>query len=88
MTDCPAFIARSFALRTAAPACLSRWHWLGAPVADADAGCLDVQRRGVPTASPMVSRDGRWLYASMVVGQQDSDIGLLRLDDLATGTTR
>lgn len=74
---------RAFALRTAAPACLSRWHWLGVPAADSDAGCLDVQRRGVPTAAPTVSRDGRWLYVSMVVGEQNSDIGLLRLDDLA-----
>ena len=79
---------RAFALRTAAPACLSRWHWLGASAGDADAGCLDAQRRGVPTAAPTVSRDGRWLYASMVVGQQDSDIGLLRLEDLATGAAR
>ena len=79
---------RAFALRTAAPACLSRWHWLGASAGDADAGCLDAQRRGVPTAAPTVSRDGRWLYASMVVGQQDSDIGLLRLEDLAAGAAR
>ena len=79
---------RAFALRTAGPACLSRWHWLGASAGDADAGCLDAQRRGVPTAAPTVSRDGRWLYASMVVGQQDSDIGLLRLEDLATGAAR
>lgn len=73
---------RAFALRTAAPACMSRWHWLGVPPADADAGCLDTQRRGAPTLAPTVSRDGRWLYVSMVVGQQNSDIGLLRLDDL------
>ena len=79
---------RAFALRTAAPACLSRWRWLGVPAADSDAGCLDVQRRGVPTAAPTVSRDGRWLYVSMVVGQQDSDIGLLRLDDLAVESSR
>lgn len=74
---------RAFALRTAAPACLSRWHWLGAPDAEADAGCLDTRRRGAPNAAPMMSRDGRWLYMSMV-GEQDSDIGLLRLDDIGT----
>jgi hypothetical protein len=74
---------RAFALRTAAPDCLSRWHWLGVPAADADAGCLDTQRRGVPTLAPTVSQDTRWLYVSMVIGQQNSDIGLLRLDELA-----
>ncbi len=79
---------RAFALRTAAPSCLSRWHWLGAPATDADAGCLDPQRRGAPTLAPTVSADGRWLYMSMVVGQQDSDIGLLRLDDLAVEPAR
>ena len=79
---------RAFALRTDAPACLSRWRWLGAPAADQDAGCLDVQRRGVPTAAPTLSRDGRWLYVSMVVGQQNSDIGLLRLDQLADEASR
>lgn len=79
---------RAFALRTAAPACMSRWHWLGAPAAEADAGCLDARRRGAPTLAPTLSRDGRWLYVSMVVGQQDSDIGLLRLDDLTAERDR
>ncbi|GHC00587.1 winged helix-turn-helix domain-containing protein [Thermomonas carbonis] len=79
---------RAFALRTAAPACLSRWHWLGTPATEADAGCLDAQRRGAPTLAPTVSRDGRWLYVSMVVGQQDSDIGLLRLEELVTEPVR
>ena len=79
---------RAFALRTAAPACLSRWHWLGVPPTDADAGCLDAQRRGAPTLAPTVSRDGRWLYVSMVMGAQNSDIGLLRLDDLPAGMSR
>ena len=74
---------RAFALRTAAPACLSRWHWLGVATAEADAGCLDARRRGAPTVAPTLSRDGRWLYMSMV-GEQDSDIGLLRLEDIGT----
>ena len=79
---------RPFALRTAAPVCMSRWHWLGTPAAEADAGCLDTQRRGAPTLAPTVSHDGRWLYVSMVVGQQSSDIGLLRLADLPRETAK
>ncbi|MEG3049940.1 MAG: hypothetical protein RR792_07125 [Thermomonas sp.] len=67
---------------------MSRWHWLGTPGAEADAGCLDMQRRGAPTLAPTVSRDGRWLYVSMVVEQQSSDIGLLRLADLPRETAR
>lgn len=72
---------RPFALRTAAPACLASWRWLGET--GADAGCLDPTRRGLPSAALMVSRDGKWLYASMTAGLENSDIGLMELDALA-----
>lgn len=72
---------RPFALRTDAPACLARWHWLGGGI-EPDAGCLDPGRRGVPSLAPVVSRDGKWLYASMLTGQENSDIGLSELDSL------
>lgn len=79
---------RPFALRTAAPACLADWQWLG-PGEQAAPGCLDPDRRGVPTQALMVSRDGKWLYAGMTAGQENSDIGLMDLDalkDLASAT--
>ena len=69
---------RPFALRTAAPACLASWHWFGDGGRDAP-GCLDRERRGVPSAAVMVSADGKWLYASMTAGLENSDIGLLSL---------
>jgi len=72
---------RPFALRTDAPACLARWHWLGGGI-ETDAGCLDPGRRGVPSLAPVVSQDGKWLYASMLTGQENSDIGLSELDSL------
>jgi DNA-binding winged helix-turn-helix (wHTH) protein/Tol biopolymer transport system component len=70
---------RPFALRTAAPGCLAQWHWMGVEPAPA-AGCLDPERRGEPSLAVMVSQDRAWLYASMVVGLENSDIGLLELD--------
>lgn len=70
-----------FGLRTAAPACLADWQWLGS-AAPPSPGCLDHARRGVPSLAPMPSRDGKWLYMSMVAGQENSDIGLLELDSL------
>lgn len=72
---------RPFALRTAAPACLADWRWLGAGQTG-HPGCLDRERRGVPSLAPVVSRDGKWLYASMTSGQESSDIGLLDLEAL------
>lgn len=72
---------RPFALRTAAPACLADWHWLGDGGPDGP-GCLDRERRGVPALALMVSGDGKWLYASMTTGLENSDIGLLELDAL------
>jgi hypothetical protein len=72
---------KPFALRTAAPACLAEWRWLGGG-ATAAAGCLDQLRRGVPSVAPVVSADAKWLYASMVEGQDGSDIGLVDLDSL------
>lgn len=77
---------RPFALRTAAPACLARWYWLG-EAARAASVCLDPARRGVPTLPPVVSHDGKWLYASMLTGQENSDIGLLELDAMAEAGT-
>ena len=73
---------RPFALRTAAPACLANWHWLGEG-GPADPGCLDRERRGVPSLALMASGDGKWLYASMTTGLENSDIGLMDLDALA-----
>jgi hypothetical protein len=70
---------RPFALRTAAPGCLAQWHWRGVEPAPA-AGCLDPERRGEPSLAVMVSQDRAWLYASMVVGLENNDIGLLELD--------
>src|SRR3546814_360881 len=66
-----------FALRTAAPDCLAQWHWLGPERAAAASasGCLDPGRRGVPFLALMVSQDGRWLYASLVVCAGNSTIG-------------
>ncbi len=75
---------RPFALRTAAPACLADWRWLGGATPP-NPGCLDRERRGVPSLAPMVSADGKWLYASMVAGQENSDIGLLELDSPEAG---
>ncbi len=72
---------RPFALRTAMPECLANWHWLG-DGAEA-VGCLDRARRGVPSSALMLSQDGKWLYASMTAGQENSDIGLLEIDALA-----
>ena len=72
---------RPFALRTAAPACLADWRWLGSGTPP-NTGCLDRERRGVPSLAPMPSRDGKWLYMSMVAGLENSDIGLLELDSL------
>ena len=73
---------RPFVLRTAAPACLANWHWLGAG-APADPGCLDRERRGMPSLAAVVSRDGKWLYMSMVSGQENSNIGLVDAGDWA-----
>ena len=71
----------AFAPHSTARACLSRWDWLVARATDA--GCLDARRRGAATAAPTLSGDGRWPDMSML-GQQESDIGLLRLDDIGT----
>lgn len=71
---------RPFMLRTAMPDCLANWRWMGE--GGAAGGCLDRERRGVPASALMVSRDGKWLYASMTQGQEDSDIGLIELDAL------
>lgn len=72
---------RPFVLRTAAPACLASWRWLGEP-GPTDVGCLDRERRGLPALAPVVSRDGKWLYATMVPGQENSDIGLIDSSDM------
>lgn len=72
---------KPFALRNAAPACLAEWRWLGGANPSA-AGCLDQGRRGVPSAALVLSADAKWVYASMVEGQEGSDIGLLELDSL------
>lgn len=77
---------RPFALRTAAPGCLAQWHWMAPGPAPAS-GCLDPERRGEPSLALMVSRDGAWLYASMVVGLENSDIGLLELDPSQPGSS-
>lgn len=71
---------RPFMLRTAMPGCLANWYWLGN--GGTAAGCLDRARRGVPSSALMVSADGKWLYASMTQGQEDSDIGLIELEVL------
>lgn len=73
---------RPFLLRTSAPACLARWQWLGGHV-PADGDCLDRERRGQPSFAPVVSHDGKWLYATMVAGQANSDIGLIDIHGLA-----
>lgn len=73
---------RPFLLRTAAPACLAHWRWLDGEM-PADGGCLDRQRRGQPSFAPMVSHDGTWLYATMVAGQESSDIGLIDIRGIA-----
>jgi len=76
---------RPFQLRTAAPVCMSMWQWLDhAP--GPGPGCLDRGRRGAPTLALVVSRDGHWLYASMLAGQENSDIGLLRLSPMGLPT--
>ena len=58
------------------------WDWLGEG-GPADPGCLDRERRGVPSLALMASGDGKWLYASMTTGLENSDIGLMDLDALA-----
>ena len=73
---------RPFELRTAAPACLAEWQWLGAPT-ESGLGCLDRERRGVPSLAPVVSQDRKWLYASMVVGLENSDIGLIEFEPVS-----
>ncbi len=73
---------RPFVLPTAAPTCLAQWQWLGDGPA-VDGGCVDRQLRGLPALAPVVSRDGKWLYATMVPAHESSDIGLIDLDALA-----
>ena len=69
-----------FALRTAT-GCPSQWHWMEA-ASVSGAGCLDREHSGVPQLAPSPSRDGDWLYASVAIGQDSSDIGMLQLDAL------
>ncbi len=70
-----------FSLQAPAPGCQAGWRWMDGASAPA-AGCLDRERRGVPRLAPMPSRDGDWLYASMMTGQGNSDIGMIDLDAL------
>ena len=72
---------RPFALRSRGEDCLSGWQWLGSEKA-ADGPCLDRGRRGVPSQALVVSADGKWLYAGMFEGAENSDIGLLDLAGL------
>lgn len=70
---------RPLAVRTAAPECLAEWHWFGG-AEEPGAVCLDRERRAVPSLAPVPSQDRKWLYASMVVGMENSDIGLIEFE--------
>lgn len=62
--------------------CAAAWHWIG-PASKPAAGCLDRERRGMPSMAMTASRDGRWLYATMSIGEDNRDIGLMELDGFA-----
>ncbi len=64
------------------PACAAAWHRIGAASKPAT-GCLDRDRRVTPATALAPSRDGKWLYATMSIGQDNADIGLIERDDLA-----
>jgi Tol biopolymer transport system component/DNA-binding winged helix-turn-helix (wHTH) protein len=72
---------RPFAIR-GRPGCAVNWQWLGREEASGGDVCLDRQHSMLPSLPPVVSTDGKWLYATLVRGEQNSDIGWIALDAL------
>jgi Tol biopolymer transport system component/DNA-binding winged helix-turn-helix (wHTH) protein len=77
-----AFLGGKVLAMEATSRCGTAWHWIG-PASKPASGCLDRERRGMPAMAMTASRDGRWLYATMSIGEDNRDIGLLELDRFA-----